>query len=102
MNYSPQDIKQGVDLQKQAEESPTNFGVLDGATERSANGVIGKARMAGPTGARAIALMNDPVEKQRTDNWMSMFGLSNQGMEFNQARMIQANPQPQQPQEELQ
>ena len=96
MNYSPQDIKQGLDLKAQAEEQPTNFGILDGAAERDATGVIGKARMAGPTGARAIALMNDPVEQQRTQGWMQKFGLSNQGAEFNQARMMMANPQPQQ------
>ncbi len=95
MNYSPQDIKQGLDLKNQAEENPSNFGILDGATERTAGGVLGKSRMAGATGARAITLMNDPVEKQRTDNWMNMFGLSNQGMEFNQARMMMANPQQQ-------
>ena len=96
MNYSPQDIKQGLDLKAQAEEQPTNFGILDGAAERDATGVIGKARMAGPTGARAIALMNDQVEQQRTQGWMQKFGLSNQGAEFNQARMMMANPQPQQ------
>jgi len=100
VNYSPQDFKQGLDLKDQAEENPSNFGILDGATERVANGVVGKSRMAGATGARAVALMNDPIEKQRTDDWMNMFGLSNQGMEFNQARMIMANPQPQQQQEE--
>ena len=100
MNYSPQDIKQGVDLKRQAEENPSNFGLLDGATERPANGVVGKARMAGPTGARAAALMNNPIERQRTMNWMNMFGMSNQGAQFNQARMMMANPQPQQQKEE--
>tara|TARA_R110002124_G_scaffold10148_1_gene51167 strand:- start:124 stop:423 length:300 start_codon:yes stop_codon:yes gene_type:complete len=98
MIYSPQDIKQGLDLKAQAEEQPTNFGILDGATERDATGVIGKARMAGPAGARAAAMMNDPVEQERTANWMRMFGMSNQGAEFNQARMMMANPQPQQEQ----
>ena len=102
MNYSPQDIKQGVDLKNQAEENPSNFGILDGATERTANGVVGKSRMAGPTGARAAAMMNDPVEQERTSNWMGMFGMSNQGAEFNQARMMMANPQPQQVEEEQQ
>jgi len=100
MNYSPQDIKQGLDLKKQAEENPSNFGILGGATERSASGVQGKSRMAGPVGGRAISLLNDPAEQQRTADWMGKFGLSNQGMEFNQARMMMANPQPQQEQEE--
>ena len=98
MNYSPQDIKQGVDLKRQAEENPSNFGLLAGATERDATGTIGKSRMAGPTGNRAFAMMNDPEEQQRTANWMQNFGMSNQGAEFNQARMMMANPQPQQEQ----
>jgi hypothetical protein len=46
-----------------------------------------------------MQMMNDPNEKTRTDNWMSAFGLSNQGYEFNQARMMMANPQPQQEQQ---
>ncbi len=102
MNYSPPDMKQGLDLKDQAEENPSNFGILDGATERPANGIVGKSRMAGPTGARASAMMNDPVEQERTANWMRMFGMSNQGAEFNQARMMMANPQPQQVEKEQQ
>ena len=99
MNYSPQDIQQGVSLKRQAEEQPSNFGILDGATEQPTAAGYGK-RMAGPVGARAIQLMNDPVEQQRTQGWMQQFGMSNEGMQFNQARMMMANPQPQQPQEE--
>ena len=99
MNYSALDINQGNTLQKQAQETPSNFGILDGAMERPTSAGYGK-RMAGPTGARAIQLMNDPVEQQRTQGWMQQFGMSNEGMQFNQARMMMANPQPQQPQEE--
>ncbi len=99
MNYSPQDIQQGISLKKQAEETPNNFGILDGATERTSDAGYGN-RMAGQKGARISELMNDPTEQQRTKNWMNMFGQSNEGMQFNQARMMMANPQPQQPQEE--
>ncbi len=95
MNYSPQDIQQGNTLKKQAEETPSNFGILDGAIERPSGDRYGQ-RMAGPVGARAIQLMNDPMEQQRTTDWMNRFGLSNEGMQFNQARMMMANPQPQQ------
>ena len=42
--------------------------------------------MAGGVGARAMQLMSDPQEKARVDGWMASFGLSNQGMEFNQAK----------------
>ena len=99
MNYSPQDIQQGVSLKRQAEEQPSNFGILDGAVEKPTNGKSGQ-RMAGPVGARAMQLMNDPNEQRRTQNWMGQFGMSNEGLQFNQARMMMANPQPQQPQEE--
>jgi hypothetical protein len=44
--------------------------------------------------------MNDPVEQKRTANWMQQFGMSNEGMQFNQARIMMANPQPEQQQEE--
>ena len=99
MNYSPQDINQGNSLKQQAEETPSNFGILDGAMERPTAAGYGQ-RMAGPKGARAIELMNDPIEQQRTAAWMQQFGMSNEGMQFNQARMMMMNPQPQQPQEE--
>ncbi len=100
MNYSSEDIKQGLSLKRQAMETPSNFGLLDGSVERPSDENFGKSRMAGPVGNRAMQMMNDPNEKARTDNWMNSFGLSNQGNEFNQARMMMANPQPQQPQEE--
>jgi hypothetical protein len=58
--------------------------------------------MAGPEGNRALQMMNDPNEQKRVSNWMGQFGMSNEGMQFNQARMMMANPQPQQPQEEQQ
>ncbi len=98
MNYSTQDIQQGVSLKSQAEEQPSNFGILDGATEQPTAAGYGK-RMAGPVGARAIQLMNDPIEQQRTAGWMQQFGMSNEGMQFNQARMMMAGGQPA-PQEE--
>ena len=94
MNYSPQDISQGLNLKRQAEETPSNFGILDGATERPTGEQFGKSRMAGEMGSRAIALMNDPAEQKRVQGWMANFGLSNEGMQFNQARMMMANPQP--------
>ena len=97
MNYTRQDIQQGFSIKRQSEETPSNFGILDGAIERPTAAGYGK-RMAGPKGARAIQLMNDPVEQQRTRNWMAQFGMSNEGMQFNQARMNMANPQPQQEQ----
>jgi hypothetical protein len=100
MDYSPQDIQQGNSLKIKAEETPSNFGTVDGAIERQESSGFGKTRFAGQKSARLVELMQDPVEAQRTQNWMTQFGLSNEGMQFNQARMMMANPQPQQPQEE--
>ena len=102
MNYSPQDLSQGLSLKRQAEETPSNFGILDGASERPSGENFGKSRMAGPGGDRAMQMMNDPNEQKRVSNWMGQFSMSNEGMQFNQARMMMANPQPQQPQQEQQ
>ena len=96
MKYSPEDIRQGLNLKRQALETPSNFGLLDSSAERPSNEGFGESRMAGPGGDRALQMMNDPNERARTDTWMSAFGLSNQGLEFNQARMMINNPQPQQ------
>ena len=93
MNYSPQDLRQGMDLRQQAQETPSSFGTMDGAADYS-EGKPPKSRMAGKMGARIADLMNNPQEIARTQNWMRQFGMSNQGMEFNQARMMMANPQP--------
>ena len=94
MNYSTQDIQQGNTLKSQAEETPSNFGTVDGAIERPESAGFGKTRFAGQKGARLIELMQDPTEAQRTMNWISQFGLTNEGMQFNQAKMMMAGNQP--------
>ena len=99
MDYSQQDLQQGDRLKKQAEETPSTFGTLDGATEQSQSPSFGKPRMAGQVMARQMQLMVNPEEQQRTAQWMNRFQMSNEGMQFNQARMMMANPQPQQEQQ---
>ena len=47
-------------------------------------------RMAGSGGVRAIELMTDPQAMKQTEAWMSQFGQSVPGYEFNQAKMIEA------------
>lgn len=93
MRYSPEDLRQGMNLREQAQETPSSFGTLDGAVDYT-EGKQPKSRMAGKMGARIADLMNNPAEIARTQQWMQQFGMSNQGMEFNQARMMMANPQP--------
>ncbi len=92
MNYSPQDLQQGMSLRQKAQETPENFATMDGAVDPQS----GKKRMAGD---RMQQLMIDPNESARTQQWMGRFGMSNEGFQFNQARMMMANPQPQQEQE---
>ena len=50
--------------------------------------------MAGNAGARAMQMMTDPIEQQRVADWMARFGMTNQGMEWNQAKMMGGMPPP--------
>ena len=103
-NYQPNDIAAGMVNKSKSEETPNNFAEMDGAAQVSPSAGLDKKsqqRMAGPVGARALQLMSDPQEQARTANWMQSFGMSNQGMEFNQAKMLQMAP-PALPQEEPQ
>ena len=43
--------------------------------------------MAGRIGQRALDYMTDPAEQNRTNKWMESFGLSNQGAQFNMAKL---------------
>ena len=95
MKYSAEDLQMGMRTRSQAQAQPENFGTIDGATESQGINSQPKSRMAGKVGERVNDLMNNPDEIARTKQWMSMFGLSNQGAEFNQARMMMANPQQQ-------
>ena len=93
MKYSPNDIFQGTTVQQKAAETPTTFATQEGQAKVLPTKGFGKSRMAGEVGARVVQLMSDPMEQQRTSDWMNRFGLSNEGMQFNQARMMMANPQ---------
>lgn len=92
MNYSnKQTIQQGRQNQLEANETPASFTMENGVVRSEDTGDLAfKARnnrMAGEMGARALELMNDPAELERTQSWMQAFGQSNQGMEWNMARM---------------
>ena len=90
MNYSPQDLQQGLRLKTQSEETPTTFGTNEGSVTRNESAGFGKSRMAGETGARVIQLMNDPVEAQRIERKLMGKKRSNEGFQFNQAKMMMA------------
>ena len=84
-------ITQGRRNQQEAAETPQSFTVSNGITQTEDSGNLQRAsrpqRMAGEMGERALTLMNDPIEKQRTDMWMAAFGQSNQGADWNMAKM---------------
>ena len=96
MDFSRESIQQGLKNQEASLETPENFGTIDGADVTRPTGDLDKSnsRMAGRVGSYALQLMNDPNAKAVNEAWMSKFGMSNQGMEFNQAKMMMSQPAP--------
>ena len=74
-SFSREDIHQGRLAQEAASETPANFAILDSAPQHrpTRDLAVANTRMAGQQGQRALALMNDPNEKSRTDSWMFTF-----------------------------
>ena len=102
MEFSRESLVQGLRNQEASAETPDSFATSDGAAMPRNTSPLDKAntRMAGQMGAFALQMMNDPNAKAVNDAWMARFGMSNQGMEFNQAKMMMS--QPAQPQQEQQ
>lgn len=94
LNYTTSGVAQGRINQSKAKEEPNTFGTDNGADMVTQISKLDKPkqRMAGQMGNRIMEYMNDPAERERTDSWMEMFGLSNQGMQFNQAKINGAPP----------
>ena len=94
MEFSKESLQQGRANQDASVETPESFATIDGAAQPRPGTELSKAnsRMAGQQGARALELMNNPEEKMRVDGWMNMFGMTNQGMQWNQAKMMMAQP----------
>ena len=96
LTYDRSTILNGNRLREQAEERPPTFAEYNGATDAvpaSKLDVTSNNRKAGPMGMRALELMNNPEAIAATDRWMSLFGQSNQGVEFNAARQAQLDAQ---------
>ena len=94
LNMSKETILQGLSNKQKGEETPSTFATEGGATKVNETSRLDSSatRMAGQEGLRAMALMSDPQEQARTAGWMQRFGASNQGFEFNQAKMNQGIP----------
>ena len=89
MEYTTPSLAQGRLNQSKAAERPNTFSTENGVDQIQQGGRldIPKQRMAGQMGNRVLEYMNDPDEQERTDAWMEMFELSNEGKEFNQAKI---------------
>ena len=89
MEFSKEAIQQGRANQDASAETPETFSRLDGAVQVKEGTELSKghSRMAGEMGARALELMNNPDEVNRTAGWMAKFGTTNQGTQWNAAKM---------------
>lgn len=90
MAFNPRVIQEGNATKKAAEETPNVFATEGGSS--SSFGTVNldqraKLRKAGPGGAFAMQMMQDPELAQRVAQWNAQFAESNQGMQFNQAKI---------------
>ena len=94
IDYSQSGVAQGRINQAKQKETPNTFTRESGVEQVTQMSALDKPkqRMAGQMGHRIMEYMNDPAEQARTDSWMEMFGLSNQGMSFNSAKINGAPP----------
>ena len=72
LNYSRPTIQAGRQAQRLTEEVSEFVPLIDGAPQRRPNRELSvqNQRMAGRVGARALAMMTNPEEIKRTDNFM--------------------------------
>ena len=89
-----EDLVQGRRNQAKNKETPTSFGTQDGASEVRGTARLDSmgSRMAGEQGQRAMEMMTNPDEANRTSMWMQAFGMTNEGFQFNQAKMNMGYP----------
>ena len=93
MNIDSQTILNGNRMKKELESNPATFAQDSGVTQIMPSRRLdqtSETRMAGQQGARALALMQNPNEAARTEEWMNQFGQSNQGQQFNMTKLQQA------------
>ena len=89
MAFDPKVVLQGNRDKLALEENPTVGFTASGVSNPEPTEQLGKdpRRMAGPGGAFAFKLMQDPQFAKNIQGWNQAFAQSNQGMEFNQAKI---------------
>jgi hypothetical protein len=89
MQFDPKVILQGNADKRALEENPTSGFTASGASTQEPTQQLGKdpMRMAGPVGAFALRQMQDPEFAKSIAGWQQAFAQSNQGMEFNMAKI---------------
>ena len=73
-----------------AEETPNVFATDGGSSSAFGTQSLdqkSKLRKAGPGGAFAMQMLQDPELAQRVAQWNAQFAQSNEGMQFNEAKM---------------
>jgi len=89
MYFNPKQIREGNRIKREAQESPTTFSTEAGGTFSEPAGGRNKrsqTRMAGPGGAFAMAIEQDPELARRVAEFSMQFGETNPGVEFYKAK----------------
>lgn len=91
--YSKNSLIQGERYRREKQENPSTFATYNGEANPIDSDSLqqSNSRKAGQMAPRALELMQDPQAAQVTNEWMEMFGQSNQGAQFNQAKQSMAN-----------
>ena len=89
--FDPEVIRRGLKEKRAIEDNPTSGMTVSGSTITDKNDTLGKdpQRMAGPGGAFAMKMMQDPEFANEIAGWRNMYNQTPQGVEFNAAMMNQ-------------
>ena len=90
--YPTRNTQQGRDTQQEAQRKPLNTGKISGATKTRQASDLDRPEQQIEARARVQRYMNDPDNKQWTDEFMVAFEKSNQGQEWYQARYNMGKP----------
>ncbi len=82
-------IAAGRIAQAKLKETPNSFGTVDGAASVTETSTMDSTdqRMAGQEGARALAMLTDPIEQKRTARWKQEFYQSPTSIDWRIASM---------------